>query len=100
VELAGTATEVRIVAGLEGRDDAPPELVVAVLGEVLVGQVGSAVQLLRGQQAEDLGVLALAAAVAVGRRAVIGQAGFHVPMVDGRAGGSLSVRWPVRMLPS
>jgi hypothetical protein len=45
-------------------------------------------------------VLALAAAVDAWRRAVAGRAGFHEPMVSGRAGGSLSVDWPVTRLPS
>ena len=59
-ELAGTPLNVRVGAGVEGgRDAAADVVVVRELGEVLVREVGGAVQLLRSKQAEDLGLLAL-----------------------------------------
>ena len=90
-ELAGTTLEVRIGAGVEGSQDAVLEVVVGELGEVLVGQVGGAVQLLRGKEAEDLGLLALAPGVDAGCCVVVGALGVHEFMVAGDAGGSLSI---------
>jgi hypothetical protein len=46
-----------------GREAAPDLVVVGELGEVLMGEVGGAVQLLRSEQVEDLGLLALTAGV-------------------------------------
>jgi hypothetical protein len=55
---------VRVGAGAQGRRGAPADLVVVgELGEVLVGEVGGAVQLLRGEQVEDLGSLAVTPAL-------------------------------------
>ena len=66
-ELAGTPLDVRVGAGVEGgREAATDVVVVGELGEVLMGEIGGAVQLLRSEQAEDLGLLALTAGV--GRR--------------------------------
>ena len=63
-ELAGPPSQVRVGAGGEGgRGAAADVVVVGELGEVLVGEVGGAVQLLRHDQAEDLGLLTLTAGV-------------------------------------
>ena len=63
-ELADTPLNVRIGAGTEsGREAVPDVVVIGELGEVLMGEVGSAVQLPRLEEAADLGSLALAAAV-------------------------------------
>ena len=63
-ELAGTSLDVRVGAGAQGRREAAPDVVVVgELGEVLMGEVSCAVQLLRGEQAEDLGLLAVTAVV-------------------------------------
>ena len=67
-------------------------MVVGELGHVLVGEVGGAVQLLPGEQAKDLGLLALAPGVDAGC-VVVGWLGFHELMVVGGAGGSLSIDW-------
>ncbi len=63
-ELAGTPLDVRVGAGVEGRREAATDLVVVgELGEVLMGEIGGSVQLLRSEQAEDLSLLALTAGV-------------------------------------
>jgi hypothetical protein len=86
---------VRVGAGVEGSDDAVLDVVVVgELGQVLVGEVGSAVQLSRGQQAEDLALLALVPAVEAGGCVVVAL-GLHELMVVGGAGGSLSIDWRV-----
>jgi hypothetical protein len=68
-------------------------VVVGEFGQVFVGEVGGAVQLLRGEQAEYLGLLALAPGMDAGCCVVVGWLGFHDLMVVGGAGGSLSVDW-------
>ena len=65
-------------------------VIIRELGEVLVGEVGGAVQLLRGKQPEDLGLLALAPAASAGC-GVVGALGVHELMVATGAGGSLSI---------
>jgi hypothetical protein len=88
---------VRIGAGFEGgRDDAADVVVVGELGEVHVGEVGGAVQLLRGHQAEDLGLLALTPRMDVGWSVDVGALGVHEVMVVGRPFDSLSIDWSVR----
>jgi hypothetical protein len=63
-ELAGSPSQVGIGVGVEGcHDVASNVIVVGELGEVLVGEVGGAVQFLSREQAEDLSLLALTAGV-------------------------------------
>ena len=76
--------EAGIGAGREGgRGAAADVVVVGELGEVLVGEVGGAVQLLRGEQAEDLGVLTLPAGVDPRCRVVVGALAVHELIVVG-----------------
>jgi len=83
---------VGIGAGVEGGHDAPSDLlVVRELCQVLMAEVGSAVQLLRRDQAKDLSSLALASRLDASCRLVIGSPRLHESMVIGRAGGSLSI---------
>jgi hypothetical protein len=85
---------VRIGAGVQGSEDASADLVVVgELGEVLVAEVGGAVQLLPRDEAQDLGVLAPSPEVDRRSFVVIGWLGFHELMVVGGAGGSLSIEW-------
>jgi hypothetical protein len=100
-ELAGAPSEAGIGAGVEGGHDAASHVViVGEFGHVLVGEVGGPVQLLPGEQAENLGLLALEPGVDVGCWVVVGWPGFHESMVVGGAGGSLSVDWLVTRLRS
>ena len=58
-----------------------------------MGEIGGAVQLLRGEQTEDLVELALGSGRPEGLAVVVGLACLHASMVVGVAGGSLSIDW-------
>jgi hypothetical protein len=64
---------------------------------VFVAEVGGAVHLLSADQVPDLGLLALTAEVGAVRRlgVVVAWSKFHIEMVNGGAGGSLSIHWMV-----
>jgi hypothetical protein len=79
MELAGAAPQLQIGTDLEGAHDGAPDApVTGELGEVLVGEIGSAAQFTVGDQAEDGGSLTLAS--------------FHGSSIVVVADGSLSTR--------
>jgi hypothetical protein len=83
-----------IGAGVEGSDDTTSEVVVVrELRQVLVAEIGGAVQFLLGNEAEDLVLLAPASGIDAGCCVVIGWLGSHELMVVVCAGDSLSINW-------
>jgi hypothetical protein len=90
-ELAGASLQARIGAGVEGgREAAADVLIVGELGEVLVGEIGSAAQSLRGKEATDFGLLAPTPGGVRGCGVFVGAVRVHEVRVVGRAFGSLS----------
>jgi hypothetical protein len=69
-------------------------LLVRELGQVVVGEVGSTMQLGGRDEGEDLGSLAVSSSAHGWSAVVVGSSGVHVSSVAGSAGGSLSIRLP------